>query len=222
MAAGMIRIQQTLTAIQRWINKQRRGHFAQSTVLSLITRPLWQYDRIRALMGAPLVVAAVIGTNVSMPATTDALQAWDISQPVTVIQGYTPESDHTYLLPVASLTGISQYFHTGHPGVDLRAPLKSDVLSMDNGVVTNIVEQPYGYGRHILITHEDGLVTLYAHLGLIMVEVGDRVTAGQKIAEVGLTGRTTGPHLHFEVRSDRGALNPIPLLSKALTSLKAH
>lgn len=207
--------------IQRFVKKHRVGRFAQSNLLTLITKPLWQHDRIRALVGAPLVAAAVMGAGMSAP-NTDALKSWDISQPVAVIQGFSTESDYTYMLPVVSLTGISQYFHTGHPGVDFRAPLKSDVVAMDNGVVASIVESTSGYGRHVYVKHSDGRVGLYAHLGLIMVEVGESIKAGDKIGEVGLTGWTTGPHLHFEVRNNGAAINPIPLLSKALANLKSR
>jgi murein DD-endopeptidase MepM/ murein hydrolase activator NlpD len=222
-SAHMIRdLKRKLETIERWINKQRKGRFAQSTALSLLTRPLWQYDKIKAWMGAPLVAAAVAGAGLSSP-PVDALQSWDVSQPITVVQGYNAESDYTYLLPVASLTGISQYFHAGHPGIDFRAPLRSDVVAMDNGTVTAIVEQPYGYGRHVYVTHENGNVALYAHLGLIMVEHGEQIKAGNKIGEIGMTGRTTGPHLHFELRNDSGrAINPIPMLSKSLASLSGR
>lgn len=216
----MIRkIKHTFSTIERWIEKQRKGIFAQSTALTLLTRPLWQYEKIKTWMGAPLLAAAIFGAGVTAP-DTDALRTWDISQPVAVIQGYSSESDSTYLLPVADLTGISQYFHAGHPGIDFRAPIKSDVLAMDNGVVTEIVEEPYGYGRHVYITHDDGQISLYAHLGLIMVELDEQIHAGDKVGEIGMTGRTTGPHLHFELRKDSQAVNPIPMLSKALNSLK--
>lgn len=214
-------IKHTFLSIKRWIEKQRKGRFAQSTALTLLTRPLWQHEAIKAWMGAPLVAAAVMGAGMTTP-NADALQSWDISQPISVIQGYTAESDYTYLLPVADLTGISQYFHAGHPGIDFRAPLRSAVMAMDNGEVTSIVEEQYGYGRHVYVTHEDGTVSLYAHLGLIMVELHDQVKAGDKIAEIGMTGRTTGPHLHFEVRQNGVATNPIPKLSKALDELKGR
>lgn len=211
-------IKYTASFINRWIEKRRRGVFARSTALTLLTRPLWQYEKIRTWMGAPLLAAAIFGAGVATP-DTDALRSWDISQPVTVIHGYAFESDYTYLLPVANLTGISQYYHAGHPGVDFRAPIKSDVLAIDNGKITKIVEESYGYGRHVYITHQDGQVSLYAHLGLIMVEIDEQINAGEKIGEIGMTGRTTGPHLHFELRKEGKAVNPVPMLSKALSSL---
>ncbi len=216
----MIRhLKQMITAFKRLIKKQRVGRFSQSTAFTLLTKPLWQHEKIRTLVGAPLVAAAITGASLAAP-QVDTLSAWDISQSPTVIPGYSANSEHTFLLPVTQLTGISQYFHAGHPGIDFRAPLRSDVVAMDNGVVTEIVDSTVGYGRHVYIQHEDNRVGLYAHLGLIMVNIGDEVRAGDKIGEIGMTGWTTGPHLHFEVRAESGAINPIPLLSKALSELK--
>lgn len=203
--------------LRRYIKKQRTSRFAQSNLITLLTKPIWQHDRVRAWMGAPLVAAAIVGTNLGVP-KVDTLQSWDISQPAAVIPGFSLQSDHTYFLPVTQLTGISQYFHAGHPGVDFRAPLKSDVVSIDDGQVTEIVESSTGYGRHVYVRHADNQMALYAHLGLIMVEVDDQLHAGDKIGEIGLTGWTTGPHLHFELRNDGSSINSIPYLSKALAS----
>ena len=217
------RLNTTLRTINRWIRKERKGRFSKSTVLTLITRPLWERDRIRAIVGAPLVAAVIAGAGTNAFPNTDTLQGWDISQPVSEISGYTTQihTDHTYFLPVASLIGISQYFHGGHPGVDFRAPLGSKVLAMDSGTVTNIIEQPYGYGRHVYVQDEDGVETLYAHLGLIMVEVGEYVEANSQIGEIGLTGYSTGPHLHFEVVEKGTKLNPVTLLSRAIDTYVA-
>jgi murein DD-endopeptidase MepM/ murein hydrolase activator NlpD len=217
--ADMIRpLHKKLKTANRWIKKQRKGRFSESTLLSLVTRPLWLHDQIKAWMGAPLMAAVMIGATVSAMPSTDGLIEWDITQPVSEIPGYSTQiqTDHTYLLPVTNLTGISQTFRPGHPGIDFRAPLGSDVISMDDGVVTAIIEQKQGYGRHVYVTDVDGKVALYAHLGLIMVEVGDSVNAGVKIGEIGMTGMTTGPHLHFEVAENGQKINPLALVSKSI------
>jgi murein DD-endopeptidase MepM/ murein hydrolase activator NlpD len=213
-------LNKTYRAIKRWIKRERKGRFSQSTAFTLITRPLWQYDRIKAWMGAPIVAALVIGVNTTQMPANDILQGWDVSQPVTEITGFSVQlqTDHTYLVPVTPLTGISQYFHQGHPGIDFRAPLGTDVVAMDDITVTKIIEERYGYGRHVYVEQGDGKVALYAHLGLIMVETGDKIKAGDVIGEIGMTGWTTGPHLHFEVRHEGAAINPIPMLSKALAA----
>jgi murein DD-endopeptidase MepM/ murein hydrolase activator NlpD len=65
-----------------------------------------------------------------------------------------------------------------------------------------------GYGKCVRITHPDGTVTVYAHMSELLVEAGSTVTAGQQIGREGNTGRSTGPHLHFEVRVDGTPVNP--------------
>ena len=69
-----------------------------------------------------------------------------------------------------------------------------------------------GFGNHIVITHPNGIDTLYAHLSSIHVSEGQRVSRGQVIGAVGNTGRSTGPHLHFEVRKNGQRVNPTPYL----------
>jgi len=69
-----------------------------------------------------------------------------------------------------------------------------------------------GYGRTIILQHNEGFTTLYAHLSSYNVEVDQVVEAGQKIGEVGSTGLSTGPHLHFEIRKDGIPVDPAPYL----------
>jgi murein DD-endopeptidase MepM/ murein hydrolase activator NlpD len=81
------------------------------------------------------------------------------------------------------------------------------------GVVTYAGWNDGGYGNLVEITHPDGSVTLYAHNHRVLVSLGQRVNQGQQVAEMGSTGRSTGPHLHFEVHpAGSGAVNPIALL----------
>ena len=94
-----------------------------------------------------------------------------------------------------------------HEGVDIASHMGSPVLAMGDGLVTHSGEQA-GYGLSIEVTHESGLVTRYAHTSATLVKAGDRVRKGQAIALVGTSGRSTGPHLHFEVLRNGSAVNP--------------
>lgn len=106
-----------------------------------------------------------------------------------------------------------------HPGMDLVAPSGASILATAGGRV--IQAGPHGgYGNAVDIRHSDGIVTRYGHTSKIFVRVGDLVMPGQKIAEVGSTGRSTGPHLHFEVIVDGAQINPKPYL--ALFRLKSN
>ncbi|WP_424766677.1 murein hydrolase activator EnvC family protein [Paenibacillus sp. sgz302251] len=103
---------------------------------------------------------------------------------------------------------ISGKKHT-HTGIDFAAPQGTDIYAAESGVV--IIAQTWsGYGNCVIIDHGNGTWTLYAHIrnGGIEVDKGDKVKRGQKIAEVGSTGNSTGPHLHFEVRKDEVPVNP--------------
>jgi murein DD-endopeptidase MepM/ murein hydrolase activator NlpD len=94
-----------------------------------------------------------------------------------------------------------------HSGLDFAAPKGTTVLSAGKGIVS-FVGTKSGYGNVVEVTHANGLVTRYAHLSGFLSEEGQSVNTGTPIAKVGSTGRSTGPHLHFEVRKADDAINP--------------
>jgi murein DD-endopeptidase MepM/ murein hydrolase activator NlpD len=95
-----------------------------------------------------------------------------------------------------------------HRGVDLAAKSRSPIYATGDGVVTQAGWNG-GYGRVVYIKHEFGVETRYAHLARIRVKKGQRVSRGQKIGDMGNSGRSTGTHLHYEVRVDGKAVNPM-------------
>src|SRR5579872_7406852 len=95
-----------------------------------------------------------------------------------------------------------------HKGIDFAADMGSDVLAVAAGVVTSVGRHS-GYGNMVEIAHGKGLVTRYAHADQTLVSVGDEVQRGQAIATVGSTGRSTGPHVHFEVLKDGQQIDPM-------------
>lgn len=95
----------------------------------------------------------------------------------------------------------------GHSGLDIAAPTGTPILATGPGQVTK-AGWGTGYGQYVEIRHNGGYVTRYAHASRIHVRVGDWVNAGQHIANVGCTGRCTGPHLHYEVVKDGKRQNP--------------
>ncbi|HCA26407.1 MAG TPA: peptidase M23 [Betaproteobacteria bacterium] len=99
-----------------------------------------------------------------------------------------------------------------HEGVDFMVRVGTPVLAAANGVVTYARFNPFGYGNLVAINHGNGLVTRYAHCSKLLVKEGDIVLRGQEIALSGDTGRSTGPHLHFEVRYHGVPQNPISYL----------
>jgi murein DD-endopeptidase MepM/ murein hydrolase activator NlpD len=98
-----------------------------------------------------------------------------------------------------------------HAGMDISAPIGTEVESTGNGIVLS-AEPDAGYGNSVLIDHGFGIATRYGHLSRIDVVVGQEVKRGQIIGAVGVTGRTTGPHLHYEVHVHETPVNPAKYL----------
>ena len=100
---------------------------------------------------------------------------------------------------------------TNHKGIDWATPIGTAVMASSGGTVSTAGWQR-GYGYVVYINHPDGKQTRYGHLSKILVSTGQKVTQGQKIALSGNTGRTSGPHVHFEIRIDGKAVNPLNYL----------
>lgn len=102
------------------------------------------------------------------------------------------------------------FYHTPtfHAGMDFTADIGTPVYATGDGVVKNATNDGWGYGNHIIINHGFGYTTLYGHLSRFAVKAGAKVKRGQLIGYVGSTGRSTGPHLHYEVRKNNNPLNP--------------
>jgi murein DD-endopeptidase MepM/ murein hydrolase activator NlpD len=94
-----------------------------------------------------------------------------------------------------------------HEGLDFPGPAGTPIYAAADGIVTT-AEDSAGYGKLVKIEHGSGLETRYGHNSKLMVKAGERVAKGQLIAEMGSTGRSTGPHLHYEIRLNGNALDP--------------
>lgn len=128
----------------------------------------------------------------------------------------------SYRPPLASIYVTSKYGYRKdpfngkkrlHTGVDLRAPVGTPVMASMDGTVVHAGKLG-GYGMTVVVDHGRGLETLYGHCSRINVKRGQNVKAGQTIALAGFSGRSTGPHLHFEVRRNGKAINPGDFLKK--------
>lgn len=107
---------------------------------------------------------------------------------------------------------ITQPFRVYHPGIDIANRSLPPVLAADSGTVVVSGWHPYGYGNHVVIDHGNGYRTLYGHMSVIYVAAGQTVNRGDTIGKVGSTGRSTGPHLHFEVILNGIHINPLNVL----------
>jgi len=109
----------------------------------------------------------------------------------------------------------SDPFHAGaamHPGIDLAGSYGTPIYATADGTVLRAGWNNGGYGNIVEIDHRRGIATRYGHMSAVLVRDGEHVTRGEQIGRMGSTGRSTGNHLHYEVRIDGRAVNPIPFM----------
>ncbi len=203
--------------------RQLDARYAQTTKT---IRKLGLHDRIlknsnSTAMGGPLIPAA--SAEATSDLTADAqfrslFMTWkkldSLEQGVIAIPSVQPVQH----LSFTSNFGIRSDPFRGtaamHAGVDIPGPTGTPIYATADGVVSHAARQG-GYGNLVEINHGKGIATRYAHLSKIIVAENGRVRRGQIIGLMGSTGRSTGPHLHYEVRIDGRAVNPIPFLTTA-------
>lgn len=184
---------------------------AKDTTIS----PLFRDDNVNA---------ATRPRRVNEPAATAAVTAVPETSAVAAITSSTPISGPvSFDYPVRGRisSGFGNRFHPidkiikFHTGLDIAVPKGSRVSAAAAGKVV-FAGPKGGYGNLVVIRHPDGKETRYGHLEKLMVSEGENVTSGQQIALSGSTGKSTGPHLHFEIRENGQALNPLKFLSNVL------
>lgn len=131
--------------------------------------------------------------NLEVPATANI----DVSEFCMPTMGY-----------MTSPYGYRRRFRRNHKGVDLKVQIGDTIRAAFSGYVRLTKFERRGYGYYVILTHNDGFETIYGHLSKFLVEPGEFVKAGTPIALGGNTGRSTGPHLHFETRYMGYAINP--------------
>lgn len=121
-----------------------------------------------------------------------------------------PSLDQTFIWPISGTinSGFGPRGASFHDGIDIAAPEGTPVRAIDGGEVI-YSDQLRGYGNMVILRHADGFVSVYAHNERNLVREGQPVSRGETIARVGSSGRVTGPHLHFEIRRDNKAQDPL-------------
>ncbi len=167
-----------------------------------------------------ILAVAPIGSEVYAPLMQPAVGQVVSPElpPLKAPDTYLPNSQPTfngYIWPAHGVftSGYGWRWGRMHRGIDIAGPTGTPIYAAAVGVVITAGWNSGGYGNLVEIEHPDGSVTLYAHNHRIMVQKGQQVEQGQQIAEMGSTGFSTGPHLHFEIHpSGQGAVNPMALL----------
>ena len=124
--------------------------------------------------------------------------------------------------PITQRFGEKVTDPAGHTGIDYALYHGTPVLAAMSGKVSRTACLGSGYGNHVILDHEGGLQTVYAHLSRVSVSFGDIISEGQIIGYSGNTGNSTGPHLHFEVRRLEKPVDPEPLLNPAAVLKKGE
>lgn len=174
------------------------------TLKSVATKYKASFDDILSYNGLTADTKIKPGDIVIIPDGVISATQTSLTSGVQTSPSY-PTYAGYYLRPIMG-GKKSQGIH-GHNGVDLAAPIYTPILASADGkvIVSRVGGYNGGYGTYIVISHANGTQTVYAHMSVNNVSVGDRVDQGQIIGAIGMSGKTTGPHVHFEVR---GAKNP--------------
>ncbi len=106
-----------------------------------------------------------------------------------------------------------------HAGIDIASPSYQEVKAAMDGEVILSRRSQKGYGNVVVLQHDLGYTTIYGHMNVIIAKEGEAVRQGQAVGGVGSTGKSTGPHLHFELRHDRRPLDPLPILPLTIEEL---
>lgn len=107
---------------------------------------------------------------------------------------------------------LTTKFSSWHPGVDIATGLGMPIHPITDGEVIEAATDLWGLGHYVVVAHEHGFKSKYAHMGRIYVKAGQKVTSDNILGEVGMTGRTSGPHTHLEITKDDKYIDPLTLL----------
>ncbi|MFC1711141.1 M23 family metallopeptidase [Patescibacteria group bacterium] len=178
-----------------------------SLPISRFFRHVFEYKNIKTALGLFLAVNTIFLSFFSSPiiAFTNQDETAVLTAPSQEIH-----TETNFNIPI--LGEVSQNFHWYHPGIDIMQDLGQPIYPIDNGIVKEVEFTKWGYGHKVIIEHENGFQSLYAHLGEIKVTAGQQVTKDTIIATLGLTGWTTGPHLHLEIWQYEKPIDPISIL----------
>jgi murein DD-endopeptidase MepM/ murein hydrolase activator NlpD len=178
-------------------------------------------------IAAPLRAAEATRTSTTTSSGDEQFQhlfaSWQALDGNTHIPSSAPQKGAVSIPSIVPLSGVHMTSgfgmrwhpviggHRQHQGVDLASPIGTPIHATADGMVA-MAERFGGYGLYVQIEHGGSLETRYGHMSRIAVAEGQQVHKGDVIGYVGTTGRSTGPHLHYEVRVDGAAVNPLPYM----------
>lgn len=198
----------SLISLYRLFVPEKHPGRAGSHPLSKILRHVLEKKRARRAISVGLTLIVMVFGQLSnlLAGTTQATEFGLVTQPESQVFTQT-----TLEKPLED-GRLAQGFHGFHRGIDILDPVGTPIRPISDGRITEVSFGRLGWGNTVVIEHADGLSSRYAHMDKIEVIEGDRVIKDQVLGTIGLTGWTTGPHLHLEVYQNGHAIDPAAIL----------
>lgn len=193
-------------------------HYHGSNIVSFILRKKLEQLHVRQILGVNLATLAFAGAILVPQADAIASEIEVLRETVETIVEVVPTIAR-FQWPMDRF-GLTSRFSSGHPGLDMTDPKGTPVRPIAEGKVITVISYPFGYGKHMLIEHDQGAKSLYAHLSKVDVREGQAVDKNTVLGEVGSTGWSTGNHLHLEIYQDGTPVNPLDALPTILLESK--
>ncbi|MFN9644869.1 MAG: peptidoglycan DD-metalloendopeptidase family protein [Cyanobacteriota bacterium] len=214
-AAGTVRLGDTLEGIAQRYNLSVEELMRLNPELRQSSLVVGRRLRVEPASGQPRVRGLL-----SMRPSTSGGASWPDTPEYTAPSetSPTPGLNGRWLWPARGVFTSAYGWRWGrmHKGIDVANSVGTPIVAAQSGRVTFAGWNDGGYGYLVEITHPDGSLSLYAHQSRLLVRVGEEVVQGQQIGQMGSTGRSTGPHLHFEIHAPGlGAINPIQVIGPA-------
>ncbi|KKQ92151.1 MAG: Peptidase M23 [Candidatus Woesebacteria bacterium GW2011_GWA2_40_7] len=189
--------------------------YKKGTLAGKFIRHVSGHKNARRIMAGNFAAFAVITSFLpfNQASNVNAFESSTLPDQVIIEPKNTLETQKGTQFPLTQFK-INQSFSFFHPGIDLGSEVGNSVKPIKAGEVVEAGYATDGYGNTIVIDHGKGLLSRYAHLSKIEKKIGETVTTDDEIGKVGLTGRTTGPHLHLEIRQDGVPLNPFSIIPR--------
>lgn len=196
-------IENSIIPSTRDLKRYRAGN-----MFSRFFRYIFEHKNIKKMLGANIALMAIATNLVSAKPAQNFEGKSEAVVSASVVQLITEKSGKYPLTEVK----ISQGYRLFHPGVDFDGETGDVIYPIKNGVVEAVQFSRYSYGNAVLLNHGNQITSLYAHLSKIEVIEGQSVSQETVIGRVGSTGRSTGSHLHLEVRDHGLPINPLSVL----------
>jgi murein DD-endopeptidase MepM/ murein hydrolase activator NlpD len=205
------------------VQKQQQERFDPARAAQLQPIDLTPTSASTSTLEQPVVATAPLGAEGYDPLSNPSLGQMVSPElpPLLDADTYLPngrkeqQSAQGFIWPTKGVftSGYGWRWGRMHKGIDIAGPIGTPIVAAADGIVTYAQWNDGGYGYLVEITHADGTETVYAHNSRILVQKGQRVAQGDQISEMGSTGFSTGPHLHFEIHpAGQGAINPMAVL----------